>query len=352
MLLPISDGSCHVTDPSVTDKATTGRSAEFVSTLDANLRERGRIRDILPDLPRKGEYTLPVEPPGSDRRQPPMQGRPATPPVTRPAYPEPEPGTAGFEEVEQEAAKLRAAVEELIRQEERLAQQEIEQQNRDNPGIVATVRTQADEGSRLLRQAIDLSLDALDAYLDNVLRPHAEVPGRLEREGEELRERGVATQEIADEAGELLAESWEGEAADAYAEAATVQHKALQELAGVMLSGGAALRRSGELNSATFFVVAERLRMACRRIESLSGRRGLFAGQLFSRLRSAASQLRRLLSDVQDMVTEVQEGDSASELAAELDTLADLPNLLDSLTWPSGVERADREPADTENAII
>lgn len=233
----------------------------------------------------------------------------------------------------------------------RLARNEIEQQGRDNPGIVGAISAQFSESGALLRQAIDSALDALDAYIDNVLRPHADVPRQLEEEGEGLRTAGASTEEIAREMGELLeAESWEGEAADAYKAAATVQHKATQELAGVMLSGGAALQRSADLNLATFFVVAERTRMARRTVDVMA-RLNRGGPQPYARTQLAAGQLRRLLSRLQDAVASIAEGEAASELAGELDALADLPNLLAPLKWPTGTDLADQTPAETGSAI-
>lgn len=349
---------------------TDRESTTFAAVLSANLPDRGHVARVLPG---RGEHELPVEPPEDDRptSEPPKWGRivpvdppdrgfrppveppgRVVPPPRRPVDPDPDlPETAGFDEVEQEASRLRQAVEELVRREEQLLQQEIDQQNRENPGIIATVRAHVSESGPLLKQSIDLALDALDAYLANVLGPHAEVPRQLEEEGDELRARGTTTQEIATEMGGLLdVEAWEGEAAEAYAQAATVQHKATQELAGMMLSGGAALQRAADLNRATFFLVAERLRMGRRSIEMLS-RMGMIGGRFFLRLRMAAGHLRRIMNEIEEMVSSVQEGESATDLAADLDALADMPNVLDPLHWPSGMDRADREPADTAGAI-
>lgn len=314
---------------------STERAGELRAVLTSNLDEgfHNRIGRVMPAP--IGRIRLPEQP----LRPMPLIVDP------------PQPDVVSFTDVDRAARELRDAVQRLIDDEERLVREEMAEQERVNAWIVGPVRSHYNEAGPLLRQAVELSLDALDAYLDNVLRPHEDAPRRLEQEGEELRDHGETTRGIAnDMAGLVEAEAWQGEAADGYRQAATVQYKATTELAGVMLSSGAALLRAADLNRATFFLVAERLRMARRTIDSLT-RMGLIGGQHYTRLRLAASQLRSVLSQTQEMVESVQSGQAATELAGQLDNLADMPHLLDPLTWPTGVDRADREPADTASAI-
>lgn len=331
----------------------------------------GTVQPVTGETPRRPfTPTLGPDTQRPDRRVPPQTDLPdgREPRVMPPLGPQPDPVVERLEErideeqgeplepvdftrVMDSVEELRRVVEQVMASDEASAHNIIRMAQSTSANVVPAIQSQFNQSIPLISEAMDTALMALQGFVENVLQPHADVPERLLEESRTLRADGQTTAQVGEDILAMTTvENWDGRAAEAYGAAATVQGHAVQELAGIMRSGSAALARASQLNQVVFLLVSEQIDMTARMAETLLTL-GSVQGGAYLRTRMVAQMVRRLLEECTQYVDEVSEGQVAQELSEQIDALLDLPALLEPLAWPTGGEKADVEPADTGSAI-
>lgn len=217
------------------------------------------------------------------------------------------------------------------------------------PTVYTLVVEQLDTASETITEGVRSQLDGIRTLLDERVAPHAEVPAKLEAERDRERKQGEQVLEIARQVRELVeVENWTGGAAEGYRRAALVQASALEELAGVEDSSSNALDHSALLNRAAFFYTSEAISFTASQIRALPGGD---TSQLFRRSRGVESHLTLLKGKLTHELDSIADGDTAKELATELDSLLGMPSVLLPTGWPTGGDSADLPPAPTAGAI-
>lgn len=196
---------------------------------------------------------------------------------------------------------------------------------------------------------VEERLGGLQELVDARLAPHAELPGKLELERDQERDRADRITQVAVQTSELLEhEGWTGGAAEGYRRAALVQTKALEELAGVQHSSSNALETSAVLNRAAFFYVGEAISFASSQIRVLP------AGDstsLFQRTRNIDGHLRALYGKIDHELNSISTGEPATNLARQLEQLLATPAIISGVGWPTGGDAADVTPAATRGVV-
>lgn len=261
-----------------------------------------------------------------------------------PDLPEPE-----FADVTAALDDLRRAVDDVVAADRAQVGQVLGVLRGQFPSVHAMVMQQVTDLADGIVSGIGERLDAVRQLVDERLRPHAEVPAKLETERDLGRDRAERLSGIASRISELTDdEAWTGEAADGYRRAVVVQGKALSELSGIEQSSANALDRSALLNRASFFYASEAISFTASRI------RGLHTGdatQLLLRTRTIDGHLRVLVGKLGHELDAVAAGEPATSLAADLERLLGMPRVLGATDWPTGAAAADVPPAPTHDVV-
>lgn len=251
-----------------------------------------------------------------------------------------------FERVRISIEELRKAADRIIRSDAAAAERWLAQLQSATPGVVATVTQQFGAATPSLIQSLTMAITSLAGFVENVLQPHADTPRRLIAEARELLGSASTCEAVGNKfASVIVVDGWDGRAAEAYGGATAIQAFACMEMAGVMKSSAAALQRASRLNQAVFFLVSEQIQMITRQAQMLATMPA--PGAAYSRTRWLAAAVTKLQQRCMSLVEEVSQGQMAQELASKIDGLLDKPRILDPLRWPSGLDKAEQQPADT-----
>lgn len=254
-----------------------------------------------------------------------------------------------FADVTAAVEQLEATVTEVLADDQGQAMQALGQLKSTFPSVYTLIVEQLDVAAETIAAGVRSRLERVRKLVDERLAPHAEVPVKLEAERDRERKQGEKVLEIAKQVRELVeVEEWTGDAAEGYRRAALVQASALEELAGVEDSSSNALEHSALLNRAAFFYASEAMSFTASQIRALPVGD---TSQLFQRSRRVETHLGLLDSKLTHELDSIADGDTAKELATELDTLLGMPSVLLPTGWPTGGESADLQPAPTAGAI-
>lgn len=188
-----------------------------------------------------------------------------------------------------------------------------------------------------------------EAALKAAFEPHENVPSKLTADASDWRRRA---RRAGDLAGSLRAmspiEGWTGRAADRYGQAVEVQVAAVSELEGVMWSAANGAERGAILNRALFAIARNAIREAHERADmDLPGGDGYFYRRT-ARWGDYLEQLPGVLREIAGL-DNVQ--DAMEVLRSQLGDSIAMAQLLESGSWPAGVDAAGTEPADTGSAV-
>ncbi|GAB3816917.1 hypothetical protein GCM10028820_16980 [Tessaracoccus terricola] len=178
---------------------------------------------------------------------------------------------------------------------------------------------------------------------------HRDVPSQLRNDAKQWRERANDVATIRGDIEPIMTiEGWEGTAADDYARAAEVQHAAVDELHGVMVSAGNGAAKGAVLNLALFAIAHN----AIKELHGLADM-DLPGGNGYFYLRTA--RWGDYLVQLPDVLRRIARLENVQEALAELrDQLGEaitMAQLLEAGQWPTGIDAAGTEPANTSSAV-
>lgn len=187
------------------------------------------------------------------------------------------------------------------------------------------------------------------AVLKAEFEPHRNVPNQLTTDANDWRRRAQrADALIGSLEGMAPIEGWTGGAAEKYARAVEVQVAAVTELRGVMESAGNGASRGAILNRALFAIARNAIREAHELADvDLPGGEGYF----YRRTARWGDYLEQLPGVLREIAGLDNVRDAMEVLRNQLGDSIAMAQLLESGSWPAGVDAAGTDPADTGSAV-
>lgn len=200
----------------------------------------------------------------------------------------------------------------------------------------------------LIKRAED-ALSSSRTILTGRFGIHRGVPSQLKKDAARWRERAGEAAEIRSAIASLKTiDGWEGAAASTYTSAVEVQGAAVQELHGVMYSAANGAAKGAVLNLALFAIAHN----AIKELHGLADM-DLPGGDGWFYLRTARwGDYLVQLPDVLTKIARLENVEEAlAELRSQLGQAITMGQLLEAGQWPTGIDAAGTEPANTSSAV-